>query len=195
MAHQVGEATDNTAILVEGRRAEDDSREFAAEVARCRAELLAIAAMLAQDRDDADDLVQETVERAILARHRFTPGTNLRAWLKTILRHLFFDLRRRARFTVPLSGETRSRSVEEALGPLDLLTVEDAREAMQGLGPSSAEIMRLAHFEGLSYRDIAARLNIPINTAASRLFRARTQLRPMLEVVLESRLRAIGCRQ
>src|SRR3954471_2977740 len=75
-----------------------DAAEFTAELAGLRRALYQRALFLTQDRAAADDLVQATVERALVARDRYRSGTNLRAWVFLMMRNLFIDGRRRAAF-------------------------------------------------------------------------------------------------
>lgn len=129
-----------------------------------------------------DDLVQDCVERALKQSGQLREPAKIARWLRTILHNLFMDeLRRR-----------RSRGIEEDVGELsdDLsLSVPPAdrgefREfagAMGALSPEHRQILLLVGLEGLSYREIAEELRIPIGTTMSRLARARERLRHAIE--------------
>lgn len=145
--------------------------------------LRAFAWTLTRDPDEAEDLVQETFTRALGARSRFEPGTNLRAWLFTILRNLHLNRRRAA------AVETRVISIErlamervhERLDDVEERVVARASlstisHAFRALPPEYAAPLHLAAVEDLSYPQIAALLDIPKGTVMSRIFRARRLL-------------------
>jgi RNA polymerase sigma-70 factor (ECF subfamily) len=165
-----------------------DGEDFAAQVAALRRDLYARATFLAQDRVAAEDLVQEACERALLSQDRFQRGSNLRAWLSSIMRNLFIDQRRRTSARLRLEHQAVWTSSEDAPGPLDVLSLTDVMETLNDLSPSDREIFTLAHVDHVSYREIAERLAIPMNTVASRLWRVRAKVRALLEGVCERRL-------
>jgi RNA polymerase sigma-70 factor (ECF subfamily) len=139
---------------------------------------------------DAQDLVQETVTRALERRAQFQSGTNLRAWLFTIQRSLFINAYRRRRQVAwlgSLEEEESSRSeaalttcsAEETLleGWLD----EDLRGALAALPEQYREVVVLRDVAQQSYAQIAAQLTCPPGTVMSRLHRGRALLRRLLE--------------
>jgi RNA polymerase sigma-70 factor, ECF subfamily len=137
------------------------------------------ALVLAGDRDLADDLVQETLSRAIEHLDRFTPGSNLRAWLRTILRNFYFNAYARR------AGRIRSwRSDEEeiASGPSTeasqphSVALTELWQALCALPLEQREVILLVGVEELSYEEAAAVLQVPIGTIRSRLSRARGKL-------------------
>lgn len=126
---------------------------------------------------DAEDLVQETFLRAYRAYDQYTPGTNIRAWLFTILRRVRTDdLRRAARrpLTVGLSSEPVSPRGQAPLAS------EELERALRRLPSAFRAAVVLRDFEGHSYQDIADALQIPIGTVMSRVHRGRAQLRSAL---------------
>jgi len=143
---------------------------------------------------DADDLVQETLLRAYVARDRFRPGTSIRAWLATILRRLFLTAasksRRRNTPTDTDAGEPLTLAGGPALdeGPPAYLPYElvmervddDVRAAFDRLPDVYRTPFVLFALEGLSYAEIAERLGCPVGTVMSRIHRARTRLKASL---------------
>jgi RNA polymerase sigma-70 factor, ECF subfamily len=130
----------------------------------------------------ADDLVQDTFRRALEARIQFAPGTNLRAWLLSILRHLYLDhVRRASRET--LVGDLGERTLSPAPERRSLwreVTDEDVALALSRLPPIYREPYVLYTAKGCSYHDIARELGIPSGTVGTRLMRAREFLRELL---------------
>lgn len=148
-----------------------------------------LAVRLVGQRDDADDLVQETLLRAYRARDRFRTGSSMRAWLATILRRLFLtaaykDQRRRTETDTDLgeplgllydTGEVARDGVayDTALEHVD----DRVRRAFVRLPDSYRTPFVLFALDGLTYTEIASRLAIPVGTVMSRIHRARTKLK------------------
>lgn len=167
------------------------ANDFATEVIGLRRTLYQRALFLTQDRNAADDLAQATMERALVSRARFQTGTNLRAWLLLMMRNLFIDGRRRAMFQSTgnvVEEESAAPPPDAALSPVDLLSSDDVAEAATLLCHEQREIFTLAYVERLSYREIAGRLGISPNATGGRLFRVRTRMRRLLEIIFEKRL-------
>jgi RNA polymerase sigma factor (sigma-70 family) len=138
------------------------------------------AAALAGNTADADDLVQDCIERA-LARHDSLrePGS-LGRWLRTILHNLYVTkLRRRGAASVPI--EDFAEDVALSVPPEDQGQVRDLVRALGALSVEHRQILLLISLEGLSYREVAEVLDIPIGTVMSRLARARERLRSLLD--------------
>lgn len=142
------------------------------------------ALRLARNAADAEDLAQETYVRALGASGTFQPGTNLKAWLFTILRNVNRNRKRdRARAIVVTNGEKvdqfdgagAASDTPEARLLRDALS-RDLRAAIESLPRPLAETAWLRDVEELSYAEIADRLDIPIGTVMSRLSRARELL-------------------
>jgi len=158
----------------------DIRNELAAHVPRLRR----YARALLHNRELADDLVQDTLERALDRAALFTPGTDLRAWLFTIMHNLFANQARRAsvralhvsvddeyvderEFAVPAS-QTRS------------LEVRDLDAALQRLPHEQRAVVLLVGLEEMSYAEVASMLDVPIGTVMSRLSRGREKLRTLM---------------
>src|SRR5262245_1522733 len=136
------------------------------------------AVFMARDSILADDLVQECLLRAVSHFDSWEPGTNLRAWLLTILRNVFItEIRRiqRMRNTVPYD-ETRQATVRDDMPDLaiDLAAVQ---RAFDRLSDKHREIMHLVALEEFTYEEAASILDLPIGTVRSRVSRARIALR------------------
>jgi RNA polymerase sigma-70 factor (ECF subfamily) len=157
---------------------------FVAGVLAHRRALGTYARMLAHDRPDADDLVQDTIERALRGATRFKPGTNLRAWLMRIMRNLHTDRCRRS--ALGRSIDALLVPADVAIDPpspsfFDLASMADVDAALEGIGADHREIFVLAYVKRQSYRAIAERLDIPLSTVGTRLWRAKAKLRRALK--------------
>jgi RNA polymerase sigma-70 factor (ECF subfamily) len=130
----------------------------------------------------ADDLVQDTAERALVRGKGFAPGSNLRAWLFTILRNLFID-QLRARREIAMDDDSAPwRSLEAPHAEVDGLILRDVQQALYHLSMEQREVILLVGVEELTYQEASAVLDIPIGTVMSRLSRAREHMRMMLDV-------------
>jgi RNA polymerase sigma-70 factor (ECF subfamily) len=148
--------------------------------------LYALALRLCGNAADARDLVQDTFERALRHLEHFQEGTNARAWLCTILRHLFIS-RCRTRTTwrrddvsVEELQEQLAAPEAEPLPTWMGFSLEHLLAALQRLPEDFREVYRLHALEGHSYEEISARLRIPKATVGTRLIRARRKLRDLL---------------
>jgi len=135
------------------------------------------------DRNEAEDLIQETLIQALQSFHPFKPGTNCRAWLVTILRRVQSHRRRasgRATPTAPLDEERYAETVAFVPPLTQELTDEDVLAALRRIEPRHQEVIVLCDVEELSYKEIAEALTIPMGTVMSRLHRGRQLLRAEL---------------
>ena len=141
------------------------------------------AASLSHDRADGDDLCQAALEKGLRARDQWQPGTRLDSWMYRIMRTLWIDegraRQRAARTFAPEEagadvGYAGDKAVEQAM------TLSDVDRAMQALPPEQREAIALVLVEGLSYKEAAAILNIPMGTLTSRLVRGRGALIELL---------------
>lgn len=142
--------------------------------------LRAFAISLCGNPDRADDLVQDTLVRAWSSLDRFERGTNLNAWLFTILRNGFFsEHRKRQREVEDVDGSYASRliSVPEQTGHLDF---EDFRKALLKLPADQREALLLVGAQGFAYEEAAAICGCAVGTIKSRVNRARSRLAEML---------------
>lgn len=144
--------------------------------------LFRLAIWLERDRQAAEDLVQDTMIQALKSFHRYTPGTNCKAWLVTILQNVRSN-RRRATRRLPLAEDVDDRIAETVAFvpavPADI-TDEDFLIALRGIPEHHQHIILLCDVEELTYKEIAAALKIPIGTVMSRLHRGRAMLRQQL---------------
>jgi RNA polymerase sigma-70 factor (ECF subfamily) len=144
--------------------------------------LRAFATSLCGSREHADDLVQETLVKAWNNLASFTEGTNLKAWLFTILRNTYFSERRkRKREVEDADGQYSSRvAVHSAQqGHMDL---QDFRSALDKLSDDQREALILVGAEGFSYEEAAEIAGCAVGTVKSRVNRARTRLAELLGV-------------
>jgi RNA polymerase sigma-70 factor (ECF subfamily) len=156
--------------------------DFEAEVLPHVNGLFRLAMWFERDRAEAEDLVQETMIRALESFHRFESGTNCRAWLATILRNVRSN-RRRSRSRSPLVDDPDDRIAQTIpfVPPVpQQLTDEEILGALARIPASFQEVILLCDVEELSYKEIAAVLGIPLGTVMSRLHRGRALLRAEL---------------
>ncbi len=158
---------------------------FHGDMVRALPRLRAVARRLAaNDTALAEDLVQDTCVNALAARERFTPGTNMEAWLVTILRNRFFSLiKRHDRTRVTRDDELVARASAGPVpqhGRLELIALT---EAFARLRPAEREALVMAATQDCSYCDIAAACHCAVGTVKSRVSRARGRLAHDLERV------------
>ena len=138
------------------------------------------ARALTGERTHADDLVQDTLERALIKLHLWQPGSDLRAWLFTLMHNVFINqLRARpARFIAELDDEAEQVAVRPT--QTDWLEVRDLQAMLLRLPEEQREVLLLVGLEQMTYEETAGVLGIPIGTVMSRLSRARERLRGLL---------------
>jgi RNA polymerase sigma-70 factor (ECF subfamily) len=153
--------------------------------------LYSYALVLTRSRSEAEDLLQETYVRALGAMGRLRTGSNVKSWLFTILRNIWFNQLRqqRAAKLVAMDGEEGAMDIAEtAKDPYALyvsrMEHERVRDAIQKLPLDFREVILLREFEELSYQEIATILDCPAGTVMSRLARARAKLRTLLSASL-----------
>lgn len=170
------------------------SEAFEAEVIEHLDSMFAAALRLTRNRADAQDLVQESVARALRFHHKYKQGTYLRAWLLTIVRNTFInEYRKRCRRpqTVEWNGAEQVPNMSEdpdvgyypqALREKNVLELlsDDVRRAVDKLPESHRQTVIMADLEDRSYKDIADALDCPLGTVMSRLHRGRRLLRESL---------------
>ena len=156
--------------------------------------LFRVAMWLVRDRTEAEDLVQETMVQALASFHRFTPGTNCRAWLVTILQHVRSNRwRKKSREPVVEDPDDRMADTVPFVSPVPTgLTDEDVLSALARIPKAFQEVIVLSDVEELSYKEIATALDIPMGTVMSRLHRGRGLLRHELATYLATTGRHSG---
>ena len=140
-------------------------------------DLYRYARFLEATPDRADDLLQDCLERGVSRLDRFQSGTDLRAWLFTIMHNLFIDrARRRQRrgFHVPVDDWLVD--FHQPPNQIDRLRLKDLDRALAALKPRDRWILHLVVIEGKRYHDVARELNIAVGTVKSGLSRARRVL-------------------
>lgn len=160
---------------------------FNTEICDCRNLLMQSAMQFTQNQEDADDLVQETMIKAIRYEHKFEQGSNLQGWLFTIMKNTFINnyrsfTRRAAVFIKDVDpwqypvNESTARNNGEGK-----MISEDINKALNNLHPEYA-VPFLRYFEGYKYHEIADQMNIPIGTVKTRIHVARRVLKTKLKM-------------
>lgn len=163
-----------------------DSQRFAAFAREHEPVLRATALRLCGNATDANDLLQDTFERGLRSLSRFQPGTDGRAWLLTILHHIFID-KCRAR-TREARSDTPAEELEERIAAPEAepqpswasISTEQLRAALEKIPEDFQVVYRMHALENRSYQEIAQTLGIPKATVGTRLIRARRKLRELL---------------
>jgi RNA polymerase sigma-70 factor (ECF subfamily) len=168
--------------LVEPMRApRDTDGQFKSDLLDLIPFLRAFARSLCGNQETADDLAQETLVKAWQARSMFAPGTNLKAWLFTILRNQFYSDRRRAWRQAPWDQDAAERipgSDQEQSWAAEL---SDTARALSCLSDEQREALILVGAGGFSYEDAAAICKCAVGTVKSRVARARKSLLAILD--------------
>ena len=136
------------------------------------------ARALVGDRASADDLVQDTLERAWAKLHLYRRGTDLRAWLFTVMHNVHVNKVRATRATDTLDDEMPELAIRAPQG--DALVVRDLDRAIALLPTEQRAVLLLVTLEDMSYEEVARALGIPMGTVMSRLSRAREKLRALM---------------
>lgn len=138
------------------------------------------ARALARNRDDADDLVQDTLERAWTKAGLWRGVADMCPWLLSIMHNLHVDGIRRTRVaTIELDDQTPEVGVAATQG--DRLAVRDLQAALDLMPLEQKQVLLLVALEDMSYADVARTLGIPIGTVMSRLSRGRGRLRELMQ--------------
>lgn len=162
---------------------------FAARAMQYIPRLRRYARALTGDPNAADDLVQDALERALLKQALWREGSDLRAWLFTVMHNIFINQVRSA-------AASRVVSLEDAPGDAiadmvqpqsaDRLEIRDLEAALQALPEEQRAVVLLVGLEQMSYDEAARVLDVPIGTVMSRLSRGRERLRRLLQGVPET---------
>lgn len=153
---------------------------FEQEMAALLPHMRAFARVLVRHAEDADDLVQDAVVRMWNARERFEPGTNMRAWAFTIIRNRFFNTR------TSRQGPVAIDDVPERLLSVPAMQERqaagrDIRAALAALDPVLREVLVLTVGSAMTYEEVAEIMGCRVGTVKSRVFRARSELRALLD--------------
>ena len=156
---------------------QDFARLLEAQIPRLRR----YARALCRDRTAADDLVQDCLCRALTKGHLFQPGTNLRAWLFTMMHHLHVNtVRRGVRQGAAVPVDDVEPLLTEPPAQGGGLTLRDLDRAMGELSEEQRQVLLLVGLEAMSYEEVATILDLPVGTVRSRLSRGRERLRELI---------------
>ena len=138
---------------------------------------------LTRSADRADDLVQETLLRAVAKAHLWQQGTDIRAWLFTIMHNQYVNMVRRAiREEATVDIEQMSSSLVATTDPTASRQLRELERALGRLPGEQREVILLVGLEGLSYESAAQILGVPVGTVRSRLSRGRDALRRLMDL-------------
>jgi len=150
-----------------------EREEIAAHIPRLRR----YARALAGDSHRADDLVQDTLERALTKFHLWRHGSDLRAWMFAIMHNVFINqLKARREFALDEAAEAALESAAQS----DPLELRDLDAALRRLPVEQREVLLLVGLEQLSYAEAGHALDVPVGTVMSRLSRGRERLRALM---------------
>lgn len=157
--------------------------DFDSGLTQCLPRLRRFAHTLSRNGADADDLTQMTIERALVARRQWQPGTRLDSWLFRIMRNLWIDTARsrarKAKLEAPPEAAV-TVGVDPRPGIEASVDLNRVMAAMARLPDEQREVVALILVEGFGYREAAEMLGLPIGTVSSRLVRGRTALLEMV---------------
>jgi len=141
------------------------------------------ARALTRSVDRADDLVQETLLRAVAKAHLWQAGTDIRAWLFTIMHNQYVNMVRRAsREQATVDIERMSSSLVATTDPTASRQLRELERALGCLPGEQREVLLLVGLEGMSYETAAQILSVPVGTIRSRLSRGRDALRRLMDL-------------
>jgi len=152
-----------------------DSQQVLEHIPRLRR----YARALVGDRYTADDLVQDTLERAWNKFHLWRPGSDLRAWLFSIMHNVFVNQVRSKRNEIEKTMEEMPVVAVRATQS-DFLEIADVDRALRTLPDEQREVLLLIAVEGMTYEEASGALSIPIGTVMSRLSRGRERMRRVI---------------
>ena len=145
------------------------------------------ARALVGDREGADDLVQDTLERAVRKFHLWRPG-DLRAWLFSIMHNVFVNQLKARKITSDMEVDDSFAAPIPGATSTDIL---DLQRALGSLAPEQREVVLLVALEDMSYADVSRTLGIPMGTVMSRLSRGRERLRKVMNGEAGRNLRVV----
>jgi RNA polymerase sigma-70 factor, ECF subfamily len=158
--------------------------------------LKSFAFKLSRNRPDAEDLLQDTLLRALEKRDQFQEGTNLFGWMSKIMFNLFAtSYRRKVKSEIRYGGEEIINNLSIDAAQEAEMEVSNLRTALVRLSEDHREILVMTCVHGMTYDDVSAKLGIPVGTVRSRLFRARAHLKNMAEKNLRNTVVAASAMQ
>ena len=170
---------DTPALQRANARRADESRAFRVQLVDSLPRLWRFARVLTRDKDQADDLVNETMVRALRAEDKFQAGTNMNAWLSTILRNQHISNVRQQKRTVPIDELTGDAPTISG-GQFSAVEFGEVRAAMMTMSSRRRELLVMVGAMGLSYEEAAEICGCALGTVKSRLSRARLDLQQRL---------------
>lgn len=140
------------------------------------------ARALTQDKESADDLVQDALERALTKVELWKRGTDMRAWLFTVLHNVHINnLKKNRRWAENLPIEVATETLSYSDTQLAEIELKDCLNALQLLPIEQREVIILVAIEGMNYTQVATVTDVPIGTVMSRLSRARQSIRRLMD--------------
>jgi len=161
--------------------------EFSYQISQLTSTLKPFAMKLTRDSEDANDLLQETMMKAYTNRDKFSEGTNLKAWMYTIMKNTFITnyqrMIRRNTFIDTTENLHYINSTESLVqnGAIANFTMKDINHALENL-QDTFKVPFMMYFNGFKYHEIAVRLDIPIGTVKNRIHIARKELKDQLHI-------------
>jgi RNA polymerase sigma-70 factor, ECF subfamily len=160
-----------------------ENDEFKAALIENLPHLRAFAHLIARNHATAEDLVQDTLLRALAKRHQFAPGTNLKGWLIIIMRNRFFNLMRKSSHKAEI-GTDRFADMRAVNGGQEAaIEIAEFKDALARLPATHREALILVGASGYSYEEAAEIAGVPTGTMKSRVSRARAELEAQLHGV------------
>ena len=157
--------------------------EFNEALIGMESNLHSFAMNFTRNNEDAKDLTQETMLKAITYRNYYTPQTNFRAWVFTIMRNIFINQYRRKVKSGTIFDNSKDlyllNTADSENSAVHLLTEKEVHNKINSLEKEYKEPFEM-HFQGFKYKEIADQLDIPIGTVKSRIFIARKKLMDLL---------------
>jgi RNA polymerase sigma-70 factor (ECF subfamily) len=158
------------------------TKEFRESLIREMKDLRAFAVSLSGSFHQADDLLQETLLKAWSNAGSFIPGTNMRAWLVTILRNTYYSQYRKRGREVPDTDGVYSSRLATPPNQESSVDMSDFQNALQKLAPEHRDVLLMVGASGLSYEEAAEICGVAVGTIKSRLNRARGKLADLLGI-------------
>ena len=163
--------------------------DFSNNVIQYSSDLKPFAINLTQDIEDANDLLQETLYRALTNREKFREGTNLKAWLFTIMKNIFINgYRRKVKRRTIIDTTDNQYYINTSSINQATVNRSEANFMMEDIMQSIVKLQEefripfLMHYKGYKYQEIAEELNLPLGTVKSRIFFARKDLKKHLAI-------------